>query len=106
MIAVDLPPYAHLACALNLQELIEQAAQVRPGILQPLQEGMAHYLTSVTGTEGKGRLLVSKQGSWESGVDPPAAATLLQGLTLAAELKLPKGVSLIPASFRADLPQR
>lgn len=89
-----------------VQELIEQAAQVRPSMLPPLQEGLASYLASVTGTEGQGKLLLSRQGCWEWGVDLPAAATLLQGLTLAADLKLPTGVALLPPSFKADLPQR
>ena len=89
-----------------MQELIEQAAQVRPGILKPLQKSMTHYLSRVIGTEGQGRLLVPKQGCWEWGVDLPAAATLLQGLTLAADTKLPRGLSLIPAAFKVDLPQR
>ena len=90
-----------------MQELIEQAAQKRPALLKPLQHGMATYLSAVTGTEGQGRLLVSKgQGVWEWGVDLPAAATLVQGLTLAADPNLPKGVHLIPASFKADLPYK
>lgn len=74
-------------------------------MLPHLQRGVAQYLSAVIGTEGQGKLLVSNQGNWEWGVDLPAAATLLQGLTLAADLK-PTGQSLIPASFKADLPQR
>ena len=92
---------------LCMQELIEQAAQKRPALLKPLQHGMATYLSAVTGAEGQGRLLVSKgQGVWGWGVDLPAAATLVQGLTLAADPNLPKGVHLIPASFKADLPHK
>lgn len=75
-------------------------------MLPPLQNGLASYLASVTGTEGQGKLLLSRQGCWEWGVDLPAAATLLQGLTLAADLKLPTGLALLPPSFKADLPQR
>lgn len=90
-----------------MQELIQQAALKRPALLKPLQQGMATYLSAVTGTEGQGRLLISKgQGAWDWVVDMPAAATLLQGLTLAADPDLPKGVHLIPASFKADLPNK
>ena len=90
-----------------MQELIEQAAQKRPALLRPLQNGMATYLSVVTGAEKQGRLLVSKgQGVWGWGVDLPAAATLVQGLTLAADPNLPRGVHLIPASFKADLPHK
>ena len=92
---------------LCLQELIQQAALKRPALLKPLQQGVSTYLSAVTGAEGQGRLLVSKgQGVWEWGVDLPAAATLLQGLTLAADPDLPRGVHLIPASFKADLPNK
>lgn len=90
-----------------MQEFIEQAAKKRPSLLQPLQQGMATYLSAVTGAEGQGRLLVSRgQGVWEWGMDLPAAATLLQGLTLAANPNLPRGAHLIPASFQADLPHK
>ena len=95
-----------MLCLFHVQELIEEAVQVWPKMLPHLQRGIGQYLSAVIGTEGQGKLLVSNQGSWEWGVDLPAAATLLQGLTLAADLKLPKGQSLIPASFKADLPQR
>ncbi len=93
-------------CSLCVQELIEEAAQVWPDMLPHLQRGIAQCLSAVIGTEGQGKLLVSNQGNWEWGVGLPAAATLLQGLTLAADLRLPQGQSLIPASFKADLPQR
>lgn len=84
---------------------MEQAAEKRPGLMRPLQQGMAAYLSAVTGAEGQGRLLVAKgQGVWKWGVDLPAAAILLQGLTLAADLKLPKGIDLVPPTFRANLP--
>ena len=95
-----------MLCSLHVQELIEEAAQVWPDMLSHLQRGIAQYLSAVIGTEGQGKLLVSNHGNWEWGVDLPAAATLLQGLTLAADLKLPKGQSLIPTSFKTDLPQR
>ena len=86
---------------------MEQAAQKRSSLLRPLQQGMATYLSAVTGAKGQGRLLVSRgQGVWEWGMDLPAAATLLQGLTLAADPNLPRGVQLIPASFQAELPQK
>ncbi|DBA87792.1 TPA: hypothetical protein ACH3X1_004789 [Trebouxia sp. C0004] len=102
------PPEAQTARRLanKAKELIEEAAQVWPGMLPHLQRGIGRYLSAVIGTEGQGTLLVSDRGDWEWGVDLPAAATLLQGLTLAADLKLPQGQSLIPASFKADLPQR
>ena len=95
-----------MLCSLHVQELIEEAAQVWPDMLPHLQRGIALYLSAVIGTEGQGKLLFSHQGNWEWGVDLPAAATLLQGLTLAADSKLPKKQSLIPASFKAALPQR
>ncbi|KAL3135934.1 hypothetical protein ABBQ32_006979 [Trebouxia sp. C0010 RCD-2024] len=103
------PSDAHSAkrLAVKAKELIEQAAQKRPSLLKPLQHGMATYLSAVTGAEGQGRLLVSRrQGVWEWGMDLPAAATLLQGLTLAADPNLPRGAQLIPASFQADLPHK
>ena len=89
-----------------MQSVIQLAAQARPATLQPLQQGISTYLSNATGTEGGRCLLVSKGTEWQWGVDLPAAATFLQGLTVAADTSLPDGLSLISASFKSDLPNR
>ena len=95
-----------------MQAVIQLSARAKPGMLKPLQQGIATYLSAVTGAEGFNgnengrRLLVSKGNEWEWGLDLSAAATFLQGLTLAADTTLPDGLSLIPASFKSNLRHR
>lgn len=90
-----------------LQEVIQQVCKVQPDQLPALQAELRDYLDAVIGPQGQGRLLVSQgQGSWEWGADLAAAARLLQGLTLAADVVLPAGQALIPHQYKQELPQR
>ena len=90
-----------------LQDVIQQVGQQRPEQLPALLSSLEMYLHAVIGPQGQGRLLVSRgQGSWEWGADLAAAARLLQGLTLAADVVLPKGQALIPLQYKKELPQR
>lgn len=90
-----------------LQDVIQQVGQQRPEQLAALLSSLEMYLHAVIGPQGQGRLLVSRgQGIWEWGADMAAAARLLQGLTLAADVVLPKAQTLIPLQYKNELPQR
>lgn len=90
-----------------VQDVIQHLGQLDSNHISALQERLADYLNTVIGPEGQGRLLVSHgKGSWQWGRDLAAAASLIQGLTLAADAKLPQGHALVPPQFKADLPDR
>ena len=93
--------------AVLLQDVIQHIGQQHPEQLPALLSCLEGYLHAVIGPQQQGRLLVSHgQGSWEWGADLAAAARLLQGLTLAADVALPEGQALIPPQYQKELPQR
>lgn len=92
-----------------MQEVVQQLCQAQPEQLPALQSLLEDYLGRVIGhVQGQDRLLVTTegQGIWQWGADLAAASRLLQGLTLAADLALPQGQSLIPSHYKAELPER
>ncbi|KAK9829312.1 hypothetical protein WJX72_005143 [[Myrmecia] bisecta] len=92
--------------ALHAKELLEAAATSEPALLQSLRTALDEYLSPLLSGSGSGRLLISKDGVWEWGLDLPAAAALLHGLTLVAELKVDATLALMPASVKASLPAK